>query len=52
MIVIFKLFNCSGVQDEKRNQFDAYFKPMKEYMEKAAGEHHPDYVWVLSVVFE
>ena len=57
MIVIFKLFNCSGVQDEKGNHFVAYFKPTKESMEKrraerAAGEHDPDHVWVLSVVFE
>ena len=49
MIVIFKLFNCSGVQDEKGNQFVAYFKPTKESMEKrraekAPGEHVSDNV--------
>ena len=49
MILIFKLFNCSGMQDEEGNQFIAYFTPTKESMEKrraekAADEHVSDYV--------
>ena len=48
-MMISKLFNCSGMQDEEVNQFVAYFTPTKESMEKrraekAVEEHDPDYV--------
>ena len=37
MILIFKLFNCSGMQDEEGNQFVAYFTPTEGVHGEAEG---------------